>query len=782
MNSFFLLAAAVLSLNGEWSLKSFPQPDDGAVRTLPLPAGLEVKAYRATVPGCCEMELVKAGELPDPLFGFNSFKFRDYEGHQWLYSRKFTAPPRAPGERAVLSFDGIDTLADVFLNGEKIGEAENMYIAQTFDVTGKVREGAENEVAVLIRPVGLAAREATVGELGRTMQGGADHERFRKAAHMFGWDILPRLPVSGLWRDVRFEVLPAVRIDQPAWIAKWVGPDRHHADMSVHCRIVAPFRHYHKAKVRCSLVRDGKIVVQDERPLRGSQFRADVSADGIDAWWPRGAGGQPLYDAKIEIVGEKGEVLAENVQRIGLRTIELEYEDRRLPEHPGRFLIKVNEKPIYVRGVNWVPLDPIPSSQKAHLKDVLPLMADLNCNLVRVWGGGVYEPEEFFNWCDANGVMVWQDFMFACAIPPQDDEFAARFREEALAVVLRLRNHPSLTLWAGDNENDVASHWSLWNLQRDPNTSRISREVIPDLLKEYDVTRPYLPSSPFISKEAFAKRAEPAEDHMWDGPRGWWKTDYYTKTPCWFCSEGGAHAVPSRRSLERMMGKDAAERPWKNPDVEKWWDLDWTDAWRYRSTCPELNPKTDPWRRNDIILRQCAALFGDVPRHDLDLFIAQSQSAQAESIKFQVENFRSQKFVGKGGFVVWNLRDGWPTLSDAFTDYYGERKKAYAALKASYQNVLVMVAEDGRVLALNETLKPVKGHVKIVEAKDGKAVFEGDFEIEANGRAEVAKVAWNGQGLFRIVWTSDGGDGANHYLHGEPPFAWADYAKWTEGL
>ena len=230
------------------------------------------------------------------------------------------------------------------------------------------------------------------------------------------------------------------------------------------------------------------------------------------------------------------------------------------------------------------------------------------------------------------------------------------------------------------------------------------------------------------------------------------------------------------------MGKAAAERPWKNPDAPKWQDLQWTDEWAYRATNPYLDKASYLMHRNDVALRQCAALFGDVPRHDLDLFIAQSQSAQAESIKFQLENFRSQKFAGKGGFVVWNLRDGWPTVSDAFTDYYGEKKKAYWAVKAAYQNVLVMVAEDGRVLALNETLKPVKGHVKIVEAKDGKAVFEGDFEIEANGRAEVAKVAWNGQGLFRIVWTSDGGDGANHYLHGEPPFAWADYAKWNEGL
>lgn len=774
------LSSGVVDLNGNWELKAFPQPDDGAIRSLPLPDSLEVKSYCATVPGCCELELMKAGELPDHMVSTNAFAWREYEGHQWLCSKTFAAPKREPGERCVIVFDGIDTLADVFLNGKKVGETDNMLIPHEFDVTGKVREGEENEVAVLIRPVGLAAREVSVGELGHTMQGGADHEQFRKAPHMYGWDIMPRLPVSGIWRDVRFEVRPAVRIENPAWIVRRLDRQRNSADIIMQCRIVSPFRNYYKAKVRCTLSRDGRVCAKDERLFRGPQFKAQLWLGNAQLWWPRGAGAQPLYDAKIEIVGENGMTLAENPCRIGIRTVALEYDDRKLPERPGRMLFRVNGEPIYVRGVDWVPLDPIPSEQARHLKDVLPMMADLNANLVRVWGGGVYEPDEFFDWCDENGVMVWQDFMTACAVPPQDDEFAERFRKEVLSVVFRLRNRASLVLWAGDNENDLASGWSLGELARDPNTYRITREVIPNVLKEYDVTRPYLPSSPYVTKEAFAKKVDPAEDHMWGGPRGWWKTDYYTKTPCWFCSEGGAHAVPARSSLERMMGKAAAERPWKNPDVAKWQDLEWTDEWRYRSTCPMLDPKYDPWKRNGIVLRQCAAIWGDVPRHDLDLLIAQSQTAQAESIKFQTENFRSQKFVSKGGFVVWNLRDGWPTVSDAFTDYYGEKKKAYAAVKTSYQDVLVMVTEDGRLLAINDTLRSVKGHVKVIEAKDGKPVFDGPFEVAANGLVALTKLAWDGQGLYRIEWTSSAGPGKNHYLHGLPPFKWDDYCVWRK--
>lgn len=322
------LSSGVVDLNGNWELKALPQPDDGAIRSLPLPDSLEVKSYCATVPGCCELELMKAGELPDHMVSTNAFAWREYEGHQWLYSKTFAAPKRKPGERCVIVFDGIDTLADVFLNGKKVGETDNMLIPHEFDVTGKVREGEENEVAVLIRPVGLAAREVSVGELGHTMQGGADHEQFRKAPHMYGWDIMPRLPVSGIWRDVRFEVRPAVRIENPAWIVRRLDRQRNSADIIMQCRIVSPFRNYYKAKVRCRLSRDGRVCAKDERLFRGPQFKAQLWLGNAQLWWPRGAGAQPLYDAKIEVVGEDGVMLAESACRVGIRTVELEYDDR----------------------------------------------------------------------------------------------------------------------------------------------------------------------------------------------------------------------------------------------------------------------------------------------------------------------------------------------------------------------------------------------------------------------------------------------------------------------
>ena len=773
--------AQTLSLDGEWKLETFAQPDDGAVRSLPIPERLAVKSYKATVPGCCEMELVKAGELPDPMFSTNAFAFMDYEANQWLYSKSFRCPAHEPGARQVLVFDGIDTLADVFLNGEKIGEAANMLIPHEFDVTDKVKYLRENLLQVLIRPVGLAAADVLVGQLGHTMEGGADHERFRKAQYMYGWDIMPHLPVSGIWRGVRLETRPAERIEAAAWTTLAVDRAKRTADVAFFARIVAPGRHLHKARVRCTLSRKGKVAATKERVYRGPQAKVRMGMiENVALWWPRGAGEPALYDAKAELVGADGTVLAVDERKFGIRTVKLEYEDARPPESPGRFLFTVNGEPIYVRGVNWIPLDAIPSRQAGRLGETLDMVADLNCNLVRVWGGGVYEPDAFFDWCDANGVMVWQDFMMGCSVPPQDDEFAKTIRDEAMSVVLRLRSHPSLVLWAGDNENDLSAGWGLGSQNRpDPNMNRITREVLPRVVREYDVMRPYLPSSPFVSAEAFAGKAKPSEEHLWGGPRAYWKHPYYTNSVCWFCSEGGSHAIPSCKSLERMMPAEDVQRPWTNPDAADCRDLKWTPQWVYRATNPYLD--MGHWglvHRNDHVLRQAGALFGDVARHDVDTLIAQTQSSQAESIKFQVELFRSQKFAKKGGYVVWNLRDGWPTVSDAICDWYGAKKKAYHALKAAYRDVLPIVTEDRRLVVVNDMLTSARGRVKIVETATGNVVLERDYEVPPNCVLDLAPVTWNGQGLFVIDYTANGETCRTHYLHGEPPFAWSDYSRW----
>ena len=768
------LAFGDVSLNGNWKLDYFPQPDDGAVRTLPVPGDMGLKTVQATVPGNCELDLVRAGVLPEPEIGLNIRKFRDYEGHQWLYTKTFVAPKLAKGERAMLRFAGVDTLADYFLNGEKIGESANMLIEHAFDVTKKLRDG-ENTLQVLLRSVLCEAQHQTVGELGFSMAGGADGEPFRKAGHMGGWDIFPRAFVSGLWRDVTLAVEKPVRIDQTAFLVKSLTKDR--VDMIAHCRVQAPFRYIGKADVTCRLIRNGKVATLTRRRLNTYQNCIWCGFNKPDLWWPKGMGEPALYDATIEVVTDAGEVLASHTEKIGIRTIKLEREDWYGPDRPGQFLFRVNGEPCYVRGSNWVPLDSIHSRDHEFMKSTLDMFDDLNCNMVRVWGGGVYEPDEFFDYCDAHGIMVWQDFMTGCSVFPQTDEYAKETEKEIRSIVLKYRNRASLALWSGNNENDGAFCWHVGrNLSRDPNKDRNSRVTIPNVLYDLDLTRDYLPSSPYYSPDVSAGKAKPSEEHLW-GARAYYKVPYYTNSVCHFASEMGYHGCPNRESLEKMMTKGNAY-PWtKVTGKDPWKDYHWNEEWQFKASDPWLNGFG--FRRNSLMTNQAKLMFGDVPT-DFDDFVWASQLIQAEAMKTFVERFRSEKFTKKNGLIWWNVRDGWPQISDAVVDYYGGKKRAYYAIKAVQHNQLVVVRDDHDVVAVNDTLKPVKGTVKITDKATGKVVFEKTYDVPANKAVKLGEVAFAGQGLLTIDYEQGGEKLKNWFLYGDIPFKFADVKGWFE--
>lgn len=764
-----------VSLDGEWRLDCFPQPDEGAVRTLPL--NVAFRTVRAWVPGNCELDLMRAGILPEPEKGLNVRAFWPYENFQWLYTRTFAKPGMSEGQRAVLRFDGIDTLADVFVNGTHVGETANMLIPHEFDVTGILRDGS-NTVQVLLRSVRREAQEATVGVLGHSLgNAGADGEPFRKAGHMGGWDIFPRLFVSGLWRSVALEVRNPVRIDQTSWIVQKLDVAKRTAQLHVTCRVRAPARWLDRADVRLSVWRNGGIVSSRTEPFdRHHLCVSHWQLAEIEPWWPKGMGAHPLYDARIEVVAKDGSVLAEKVEKIGLRTIWLEREDVYSKERPGRFLFKVNGEPCYVRGSNWVPVDALHGRDRERILPTLEMFDDLNCNMIRVWGGGVYEPDGFFDFCDAHGIMVWQDFMTGCSVFPQSDGFAKALSEEAMSVVQRLRNRASLALWCGNNENDKAFCWRLGELgeRYDPNDDRNSRKTLAAVVWEFDPGHAYLPSSPYVSPDVHAKKAEAAEAHLW-GAREYYKVPYYTNSVAHFVSEMGYHGCPCRKSLERMMTKERVY-PWAevtgtNPRK----DYHWNDEWLMKASDPRVGEFGR--HRNSLMTNQLKLMFGEVPA-DLDDFIFASQVLQAEAMKTFAELFRSRKFAGKNGLVWWNVRDGWPQISDAVVDYYGERKRAYHALRNVQQDQLVMVRDDHRVFAINDTRRPVVGRARITDRESGQIVFESDYSVPANAAKEIGAVSWSGQGVLDIVYEQDCVSRKNWFLYGEPPFELLKMKEW----
>lgn len=762
-----------VSLDGAWALSFGPQTEDAPLTPEELrSAGL--RSIEAQVPGNVELDLMRAGILPPLHVGNNIYLLREYEGFRWWYRRSFPTPNLAPHEHAELVFEGLDCLGTVFLNGRCVGEAHNMLIAHRFDVTEALRPvGEANDLVVRIDSAVLAGRAHCPDAIEGAFSGNWESLAVRKAPHMYGWDIMPRIVSAGLWRSVKLEVLPPTRWAQVHVTTLRADAQNKSATLQVDWHFITDRLDVDEWQVRLRLSLGGQDVHDSCHAVFGHHGRTRVEVTPAELWWPRGYGEQPLYELQLEMTDGAGTVMDTWRGTVGLRTIHLHRTDTTSVENPGEFVFVVNGERVFVKGTNWVPLDALHSRDARHLDAAMEMIADLNCNMIRCWGGNVYEDHEFFDYCDRLGVMVWQDFALACAIYPQTDEFAAEMRREAEAVVRKLRNHPSLALWAGNNEIDQAfTGW--FGAPLDPNTDRLSREVLADVVRRLDPYRDYLPSSPYMSPAAQATgdpRGHMPEDHLW-GPRDDFKGPFYTQSPAHFVSEIGYHGCPCRESLEEMM-EEGFLWPWQ--DNEQWL----THAVRPLPKMTQYN------YRIPLMAKQTAVLFGEAP-DNLDDFILASQISQAEAKKFFIEWFRAGKWR-RTGILWWNLRDGWPILSDAIVDYFGRKKLAYDYIRRSQVDVCAICCEptDGQhpVVVVNDTLRSMEGQLTLTDADSGTRLLEEAWSVEANGKTLVGTVPEaRDPGLWLLQWTVGGKTFGNHYLAGPRPFRLADMRRWLEQL
>jgi beta-mannosidase len=763
----------VVSLDGSWTLHFGHQTKD-APRTPQELSAAQWQSVPAQVPGNVELDLMRAGLLPPLHVGNNIYRVRPYEGFRWWYRRRFPTPRLGAGERAELIFEGLDCLGTVFLNDQCVGEAHNMLIAHRFDVTDVLRpSGQYNELVVRIDSAVLAGREHLPDAIEGAFAGNWESLAIRKAPHMYGWDILPRLVSAGLWRSVSLQILPPTR-----WVEVYAATLR--ADPSVPCATLNVDWHFATDRwdvdgwrVRVQLALGGEVVHSSAHAVFGTHGRTRVEVCPAQLWWPRGYGQQPLYDLQLELLDQTGTLLDTWQGKVGLRTIRLQRTETTSAEEPGEFVFVVNGERVFVKGTNWVPLDALHSRDPQHLDAAMAMVEELNCNMIRCWGGNVYEDHGFFEHCDRLGVMVWQDFALACAIYPQTEEFAAEMRREAEAVVRKLRNHPSLALWAGNNEIDQA-YLGWFGAPMDPNTDRLSRQVLPQVVRQLDPYRDYLPSSPYVSPQAYATgdlRAHMPEDHLW-GPRDDFKGPYYTQSPAHFVSEIGYHGCPCRESLEDMM-EEGFLWPWQD-----------NDQWLTHAVRP-LPEMTQYNYRIPLMAKQIAVLFGEAP-DNLEDFILASQVSQAEAKKFFIEWFRAGKWR-RTGILWWNLRDGWPVISDAVVDYFGRKKLAYHFIRRVQADVCAICCEPAHgqheVVVVNDTRQPAHGRLKVSDADTGTVLLDEKWAVEANGKTTVGTVPQaHAPALWLLEWTVAEQVHHNHYLAGPRPFQLADVRRWVERL
>lgn len=749
------VAVIISELNKNIRLTLVADSDVQKIHFCPTTVGeLESCGYLrvdGSIPSNFELDLLRAGIIDDPFYSTNSIKMQRWECmHLWYHTR--FAFDGVADANTYLVFEGIDTVADIYLNGQKIGHVENMHIKHEFNVADL---RAENELVVHILPAAVFARQRELPALCNGMPYNVDALSLRKSISMFGWDIMPRLVSAGLYKRVYVEQKPSERIENLYLFATEVSADGT-------ARLNATYFINSRADVLQDLDVEISGACGDSNfCMRQRAFNANgrmFCKQAFKLWYPKGYGEQSLYDVTARLY-RGDDVVFEQKLRFGVRSVELQRTST-VNENGGKFQFIVNGLPVFIMGTNWVPLSPYTSQSKQRLGKALALLDDIGCNAVRCWGGGVYEDDEFYRFCDEKGILVWQDFMMACGIYPQDECFSSQLAHEAEQVVKRLRNHPSLLLWAGDNECD----WQclMDGFGANPNDNALTRELLRSVVARHDCTRPYLPSSPFIDEHAFASGEPLSEEHLW-GPRDYFKGEFYRNAKAAFASEIGYHGCPSVQSLRRFI---SAEKLW--PIVQNGKP---NDDWIAHATATDLTEGAFYHYRIDLMMSHVKTLFGRVPE-SLDEFVLLSQASQAEAKKYFIERFRIKK-GGTSGIIWWNLLDGWPQISDAVVDYYFDKKLAYGYIKRAQQPVCFMLDEPVEgvcaLVGVNDTFDEFCGTIVVRNVETAQVVFEGAANIAGNGNAVIGEIdVGQRQACYHIEWYGDGCNGENHYYAGMP--------------
>lgn len=624
----------------------------------------EASWFAAGVPGDVHLDLMRAGRIPDPFAGTNTDAVLWMEQKDWWYRTRFVAgtgtregPLRVP-VRAYLVFHGLDCFATVYLNGEEIGRHANMFRPLELDVTGRIRPGAENTLAVrlaspIFAPLGNGTSPPTPWGFPRQLS--------RKAQMSYGWDIAPRLLTIGIWRPVELLLVDQARI----------------TDVWIRTRALET-----NARGKAGASMEAVVAIQVEPPDEGAELEVELAAgdrllrrrlgpaapgvhevrfewkiDEPRLWWPNGSGEPHLYPYRVRLLAGR-EALDERRGGFGVRTIEL---DRSPTEDGGhRFQFSVNGREIFMRGWNWTPPDAIFARAGPERRERLLRAAhDSGANMLRVWGGGVYEAPDFYRTADRLGLLIWQDFMFACSRYPQDGGYLAEVRAEAEHVVRALRSHPSVALWCGDNECDAA--------YPDPESNRITREVIPEVVSSLDPDRPYIPSSPHSPAGRRYNDENDSDVHLWRHGASY-LDPYYLEGRPKFVSEIGYLSLPDAEVVNAFVG-DSPAWPAEGPV----WDHHAADALRVRR-----------FRGMEHLARNLAACGRGAPG-SLDEYIETSQELQAEAYRTWIDEFARRP--GCSGLLIWNLCDCWPQMSDAAIAYPFRPKKAYSAVKEAFAGI-----------------------------------------------------------------------------------------------
>ena len=757
-----------INLGGEWKLAYISH---GELKNAPISYNdvlTHPSTISATVPGNYEIDLENAGIIEDPFYASNLLKMRKWEQYHFFYARKFTYKPLSE-TKPIFIFEGLDTIADIYLNGKRIAQTENMFIIHEVEPEGII-EG-ENDLLIHFKPVCIEARNNAVSAGNYHLPYNYESLRLRKSAHSFAWDIMPRLVTAGIYRPACLAYRPIEHTRQIYIQTKSVDLHNNTAELELFYDF-----HIENPDLTGYLVtiegKSGNSVFEKTVPLWFIAGKETINVSDAKFWWPKGYGDQNLYDVTITLK-HCDKIVDVYKTRLGLRTVKLIRDSVTDSLMTGDFHFEVNGKRIFILGTNWVPVDALHSRDRSRLPKIMDLLEDVGCNTIRIWGGNVYEDNYLYDRCDEMGILIWQDFCMACGIYPIDSDFQNVMEHEALVTVRRLRQHPSILIWAGDNECDMFAYFQ----NSDPNINIITRKIFANVCAMEDPSRPYLPSSPYIDEAAYKLPMEYLpENHPW-GPRDYFRSNYYNNLLCSFASEIGYHGCNSVESIKKFISP------------EKLWPYYDNEDWLVHAASPQADGNGPYAYRIELMAKQIRELFGSIP-DNLEDFVLASQISQAEAKKHFVETFRGDK-PKRSGLIWWNLIDGWPQFSDAVADYYYDKKLAYYYIKMTQKPFILSVSEPSNwncdLRAVNDSGKSLVFSYTVRDfTEGGKIVCEGKNHIGGDEVIVLEKLpySYGHKKLYVIEWECGEYSGKNHYMAGNPPFDlewYRDFLQQTYG-
>ena len=653
-------------------------------------AGTTERPVPATVPGCVHTDLLAAGKIEDPFWGSNELALEWIEKTDWEYTRTFRVPAALLArERVELVAEGLDTLATIELNGTRVASTENMFVEHRLDVKALLVPG-QNAIRITFanpRAYIEARKRPTDFWEWNDPVGGASH--LRKMQCAFGWDWGPRLPTSGIWRPIFLRGWDGDRIEG-------VRVEQAHVEgrVRIDCLPTLTSGEVSQQRFRTTLSLAGEVVAREEG--------LSLWVNEPRVWWPNGLGEQPLYDLELELLdGEAdGDATADVWRhRIGLRTIALD----RHPDAWGEsFQFLVNGVPVFAKGANWIPAHAfVTSLERADYDQLLSSAATANMNLLRVWGGGIYERPEFYALCDEKGLLVWQDFMFACALYPATPDFLASVAAEAACQLQRLRNHACLALLCGSNEVEDLREEIAKTSERREAHQRLFYQVLPAAVRAHAPSIPYWPCSPHHPDGWEQRPSEAKGDaHDWQVWHTRKRATTYLDRTYRFVSEFGMQAYCSAETTRLF-----------------------APAGETNVFGPAMENHQKHSAGNSLILEYISHRYR-FPK-DLEALVYLSQVNQAYCVQTAVEHHR-RSMPRTMGSLYWQLDDCWPVASWSSIEFGGRWRALHHAARrffapAAVSARLIGTEEVGRI---NRQISTVEG-AELFAVWDGPGRFEG---------------------------------------------------------